>query len=73
MSFHPDGRRPNPRLGIALLLPLLLALPLQKTYGYTDPGTGAMMWQLLSCGILGVVFSFRKVLNFLTQRKKKGQ
>jgi hypothetical protein len=29
---------------------------------YTDPGTGAMLWQLLAASLIGVAFYFRHYL-----------
>ena len=44
---------------------------------YTDPGTGAMVWQLLVAAGLGAVFYFRhylsKIRTLLSDRKKRGQ
>ncbi|MGE5372082.1 MAG: hypothetical protein ACM3QZ_08855 [Solirubrobacterales bacterium] len=39
---------------------------------YIDPGSGAMVWQLLVAGVLGVVFSTRRAWGrFLTKFKRK--
>jgi hypothetical protein len=44
---------------------------------YTDPGTGAMIWQLLIAAGLGATFYFRhyiaKVRTLLSARKNRGQ
>ena len=40
---------------------------------YTDPGTGAMLWQLLAAAFIGLAFYFRsyagKVKNLFAQFK----
>ena len=44
---------------------------------YTDPGTGAMVWQLLVAAGLGAAFYFRhylsKIRTLLLDRRKRGQ
>ena len=44
---------------------------------YTDPGTGAMVWQLLVAAGLGAVFYFRHYIGrlraLLSDRKRRGQ
>ncbi len=44
---------------------------------YTDPGTGAMIWQLLIAAGLGATFYFRhyivKVRALLSARKNRGR
>ena len=41
---------------------------------YTDPGTGALVWQILAAGMIGALFYVRKVKDwFLLKRlTKKG-
>lgn len=44
---------------------------------YTDPGTGAMIWQLLAAAGLGAAFYFRHYLGrlraLLSTRKNRGR
>lgn len=54
---HPSSH--NSLLAAALLL---LATP-HLALAYVDPGTGAMLWQILAAGVLGAAFYFRKVLT----------
>jgi len=30
--------------------------------GYTDPGSGALLWQILTAALVGALFQLRKVL-----------
>lgn len=55
-------RRPE-YLSLGLLL-LLLATP-QRASAYVDPGSGAMIWQVLAAGFLGVLFYLRKSMGFI--------
>jgi len=36
---------------------------------YTDPGSGAMIWQMLVAGFVGVAFYFRRFTSWLRNRK----
>lgn len=42
---------------------------------YTDPGTGAMLWQLLAAAFIGIAFYFRhylgKLKSLLSESKSK--
>jgi len=42
----------------------------REARAYADPGTGAMVWQLLVAGFLGAMFYFRR---FTTWFKNKGR
>jgi hypothetical protein len=65
---------PKPLLTVAttllVLLPLLLATP-AKAFGYTDPGTGAFVYQAMYAVFLGGSFYLRKFLDRLGRRRKK--
>ena len=53
--------------GLFLLLLLLAARPLQA---YTDPGSGAMMVQILVAAFVGAGFYFRKFIRLIRPRDK---
>jgi hypothetical protein len=36
---------------------------------YTDPGTGALIWQMALAGLAGVAFYFRRITNWFKNRK----
>jgi hypothetical protein len=52
-----------------LVLPLLLATP-SKAFGYTDPGTGAFVYQAAYAAFLGGTFYLRKLLNRFWHKRK---
>jgi hypothetical protein len=52
----------------ALLLLLCVVFPLAA---YTDPGTGAMAWQLLMAGCVGGLFYFRRALDTVRRRLRR--
>jgi hypothetical protein len=73
MHAHPDRGASSLRViakTLLLLLPLLLATP-GKAFGYTDPGTGAFIYQAAYAAFLGGSFYLRKLLDRLTQRRKQ--
>ena len=51
-----------------LLVLLLLAAP---AFGYTDPGTGLMLWQILGAVLVGLMFHARRVVTRLWPGKPK--
>jgi hypothetical protein len=51
-----------------LIIFLLLALP---AYGYTDPGSGLMLWQILGAMFFGLMFYARKVVSCIWPGKRK--
>lgn len=54
---------------LALVLVLLIGTE-REARAYTDPGTGAMIWQMLVAGFVGAAFYFRR---FTTWFKNKGR
>ncbi len=55
-----------------LLLTLLLMWGLEReAKGYTDPGTGALIWQVLIAGFMGAMFYFRRIKNYLMSFRNK--
>jgi hypothetical protein len=54
---------------LLLWMPLLLVSP-AKAYGYTDPGTGAFMYQAAYAAFLGGTFYLRRFLNQVFRRRK---
>ena len=51
-----------------LIFLVALALP---AYGYTDPGSGLMLWQVLGAVLVGLMFHARKVMTSLWTGKRK--
>ncbi len=61
----------------AMAVPVALAVLLLATEtearAYTDPGTGALIWQMLVAAAVGGLFYFRKLLAWLRPGKKDRQ
>jgi len=47
---------------IAMILLLVLA---RDAHAYTDPGTGALIWQMLLAASVGFMFYFRRLLAWV--------
>ena len=63
----------NPAVSILLLVLLVSFATEQEARAYTDPGTGAMIWQMLAAGAVGVIFYFRRFLGWFKPKKKDQQ
>jgi hypothetical protein len=55
---------------ITAILICLLALTEKEARAYADPGSGAMFWQMLAAGAVGVMFYFRKFIRYFTSRSR---
>ena len=54
-----------------LVLSLLLLISTEsEARAYTDPGSGALMWQALVAGFMGAAFYGRKVVTWFRTKKK---
>ena len=51
----------NLSLRILFLVALVSFATEREASAYTDPGTGALIWQLMVAGLVGVGFYFRKI------------
>ncbi len=54
----------------AALVGVLVLLTEPRAYAYTDPGSGALLWQALVAAFVGAAFYFRKFLFHLIPKKK---
>jgi hypothetical protein len=52
------------------LLALLLASP-TSVFGYVDPGSGSFIYQVVYAAFLGGMFSLRKFLNRIFNKRDK--
>jgi hypothetical protein len=60
-----------------LILPLRVIFPIalamfateREARAYTDPGSGALIWQMAVAGIVGVSFYFRRITAWFKKRK----
>ena len=49
---------------LATLLVLLMSVP-RPANAYVDPGSGAMIWQILAASVLGALFYVRKLVMWV--------
>ncbi|HEV2021146.1 MAG TPA: hypothetical protein VGQ94_01315 [Terriglobales bacterium] len=54
----------------AALAVILVLLTEPRAYAYTDPGSGALLWQTLVAAFIGAGFYFRKLLFHFISKKK---
>ena len=57
-------------LWCAALAAILVLLTEPRAYAYSDPGSGALLWQVLVAAFVGAGFYFRKFLFHLIPKKK---
>jgi hypothetical protein len=57
--------------GGAVLLFLLVACE-RDLKAYADPGSGALIWQVLVAGAIGFLYYFRKIVAFFRKKDRKG-
>jgi hypothetical protein len=53
-----------------LTILLLLVGFEQVASAYTDPGSGALLWQILVAGFVGFLFHFRRFLSRIRGRRR---
>ncbi len=51
------------------IVALLVALSTQEASAYTDPGSGALLWQLILAAGVGLMFYFRRFLSWFGRKK----
>ena len=51
------------------LVALVMFATEKEARAYTDPGTGALIWQMLVAGLVGVGFYFRRITSWFRSRK----
>ena len=57
-------------LWCAALAVALIVLTEPRAYAYTDPGSGALLWQAMVAAFIGAGFYFRKFLFHFFPKKK---
>jgi hypothetical protein len=51
---------------------LIIVFPLAvPAYGYTDPGSGLMLWQVLGAVFIGLMFHARRVVTYVWPGRRK--
>jgi len=54
-----------------LIAVLLLFFVEQHARAYTDPGSGALLWQIVAAGFVGVMFYIRKILGWFRRKPQE--
>jgi len=52
-----------------LIAILLLFATERQAMAYTDPGSGALIWQALVAGFVGLLFYVRRISTWFNKRK----
>ena len=55
---------------IALLAVVLLVTFQQDGYAYTDPGSGALLWQIILVSFSAALFHVRRVWHWIVRRRE---
>ncbi len=58
-------------LPTALTVLALLFAYEKPVYAYTDPGSGALLYQLLLAAVVGASFYFRRLLSLFRSKKRR--
>jgi hypothetical protein len=61
----------NSTLRIAIVLLCLIVGFESEAKAYTDPGTGALIWQMVAAGFVGAMFYFRRIRTTISDFLKK--
>lgn len=69
MRKSPVRQFLNPPLRAMFLLALAMFATEHEARAYTDPGSGALIWQMLVAGLVGVTFYFRRITAWFKNRK----
>jgi hypothetical protein len=69
MPKKPAKPFSNLPLRAILLVALAMFATEREAHAYTDPGTGALIWQMLVAGLVGVSFYFRRITGWFKNRK----
>jgi len=69
MPKNPAKQLSSFPLRALLLVALAMFATERQAHAYTDPGTGALIWQMLLAGLVGVGFYFRRITSWFKNRK----
>jgi hypothetical protein len=56
--------------GQILAVLALGAITVREANAYTDPGTGALLWQMMAAGFVGVLFYLRKFTTWFGKKRR---
>jgi hypothetical protein len=65
------NRKVPPRRGFGSRLPVTLCAILlfsAQAHAYGDPGSGALLWQLLLAAFFGGMFYFRRIISWVRDK-----
>ena len=69
MSKTPAKLFLNLPFRVIFLMALATFATEREARAYTDPGTGALLWQMMVAGLVGVGFYFRRITSWFKNRK----
>ena len=69
MHKSPARQYLNITLRTIFLLALAMFATEREARAYTDPGSGALIWQMMVAGLVGVGFYFRRITAWFKNRK----
>jgi hypothetical protein len=69
MHKPPAKKYLNLPLRAVLLIALAMFATEREARAYTDPGSGALIWQMAVAGLVGVSFYFRRITAWFRNRK----
>jgi hypothetical protein len=58
-------------VAVLSLVCVLIVLAERPAYAYADPGTGALLWQLMAASLFGLLFYLRRGLLWLKEIFKR--
>jgi hypothetical protein len=67
--YKPYRQRFKSLLSALFLLVLAMFATERPAMAYTDPGTGALIWQMALAGLAAVGFYFRRITTWFKNRK----
>jgi hypothetical protein len=56
---------------VLVVLVLLIVATERPAQAYTDPGSGALIWQMLVAGFVGLMFYGRRFLTWFRKKDRK--
>jgi hypothetical protein len=62
-------RRLESAVAVIGVVAMLMIGTVRPAQAYTDPGTGALIWQTMAAAFVAVLFYFRKVMFWFKNRK----
>ena len=69
-----SSRIPQLMTSVIAVVAILFVVTLRDAYAYVDPGTGAMILQIIGAIVAGALFSFRqirdKISSWFSRRSK---